>query len=51
MTEIIGIEATEARRCPEYAPDDVATFFNDPDRIRLELTHYRLEHRERHNYW
>lgn len=46
-----GIDATEARRYPEYASDYVATFFNDPDGIRLEVTNYRQERRERHDRW
>lgn len=47
----IGIDATEAKLYPEYAPDYVATFFNDPDGIRLEVTNYRQERRERHDRW
>ena len=43
-----GIAASPARRYPEYAPDYVATFFCDPDGIRLEVTNYRAERRERH---
>ncbi len=46
-----GIEASEARVYPQYAPDYVATFFSDPDGIRLELTNYRQERRERHDCW
>ncbi|WP_018605029.1 VOC family protein [Uliginosibacterium gangwonense] len=46
-----GIDATEARLYPEYAPDYWATFFTDPDGIRLEVTNYRLERRERHDHW
>jgi glyoxylase I family protein len=46
-----GIDATPARLHPEYAPDYVATFFADPDGIRLEVTNYRQERRERHDYW
>lgn len=46
-----GIEASEARLYPEYAPDYWATFFTDPDGIRLEITNYRLERRERHDNW
>src|ERR1700730_16430298 len=33
-----GIEASEATHHPEYAPDYWATFFTDPDGIRLEIT-------------
>lgn len=46
-----GIEATEAKLYAEYAPDYWATFFNDPDGIRLEVTNYRQERRERHDNW
>jgi glyoxylase I family protein len=33
----LGISATEARAYPEYGPDYYATFFQDPDGIRLEI--------------
>jgi catechol 2,3-dioxygenase-like lactoylglutathione lyase family enzyme len=46
-----GIDATEARLHPDYAPDYWATFFTDPDGIRLEVTNYRQERRERHDHW
>jgi len=46
-----GIEATEAERHADYAPDYWATFFTDPDGIRLEVTNYRQERRERHDRW
>ena len=46
-----GITATEAKLYPEYAPDYTATFFTDPDGIRLEVTNYRQERRERHDHW
>jgi glyoxylase I family protein len=47
----VGIEASEARLYPEYAPDYWATFFNDPDGVRLEVTNYRQERRDRHDHW
>jgi glyoxylase I family protein len=47
----LGIEASEPRLFPEYAPDYWATFFTDPDGIRLEITNYRAERRERHDRW
>ncbi len=47
----IGIKASEGKLYPEYAPDYWATFFTDPDGIRLEITNYRLERRERHDNW
>ena len=46
-----GIEASEAKLCTQYAPDYWATFFTDPDGVRLEVTNYRLERRERHDKW
>lgn len=46
-----GIEATEPRVYPEYAPDYVATFLVDPDGIRLEITNFRAERRERMEHW
>jgi glyoxylase I family protein len=46
-----GIDATEAKLYPEYAADYVATFFNDPDGIRLEVTNYWQLRRERHDQW
>jgi catechol 2,3-dioxygenase-like lactoylglutathione lyase family enzyme len=46
-----GIDASEAKNCPEYAPDYWATYFFDPDGIRLEITNYRQERRERHGNW
>ena len=47
----LGIAATEPACYPEYAPDYVATFCEDPDGIRLELANYRAERRERHDRW
>lgn len=47
----LGIEASEAKNYPEYAPDYWATFFTDPDGIRLEVTNYRQERRERNDNW
>jgi catechol 2,3-dioxygenase-like lactoylglutathione lyase family enzyme len=46
-----GIDATEARLYPEYAEDYCATFFSDPDGMRLEVTNYRRERRDRHDSW
>jgi len=46
----LGISATDPRLYPEYNPDYYATFFWDPDGIRLELvgrTPYRDELVER----
>lgn len=46
-----GIAASEALNYPDYAPDYWATFFADPDGIRLEVTNYRQERRDRHDRW
>jgi glyoxylase I family protein len=46
-----GIDATEASLHPGYAPDYWATSFSDPDGIRLEVTNYRLERKQRHDEW
>ncbi len=46
-----GIDASEARLHPEYADDYWATFFTDPDGVRLEVTNYRQERRDRHDRW
>jgi glyoxylase I family protein len=45
----LGVEASEVKLYPEYAPDYWATFFIDPDGIRLEVTNYRQERRDRHD--
>jgi glyoxylase I family protein len=46
-----GIAATPARRYPEYAPDYHATFVTDPDGLRLEITNFRAERRQRMDQW
>jgi len=48
---VAGIDASEAKHFPQYAPDYWATFFSDPDGIRLEVTNYREERRDRHDNW
>jgi catechol 2,3-dioxygenase-like lactoylglutathione lyase family enzyme len=47
----LGLPASPAQPYPEYAPDYCATFLTDPDGIRLEITNYREERRERHDRW
>jgi len=47
----LDITASDAKVYPEYAPDYAATFFEDPDGIRLEVTNYRQERRDRHDHW
>jgi catechol 2,3-dioxygenase-like lactoylglutathione lyase family enzyme len=46
-----GIPATEACSYPEYAPDYFATHCLDPDGLRLEITNYRQERKDRHDHW
>jgi glyoxylase I family protein len=46
-----GLDASDARLFPEYAPDYWATFVSDPDGVRLEITNYRAERRDRHDHW
>lgn len=46
-----GVARTEPARYPEYAPDYYALFFEDPDGIRLEITNFRAERRERMDHW
>jgi glyoxylase I family protein len=46
-----GIDTSEAKSYPDYAPDYVAVFFEDPDGLRLEVTNYRKERRHRHDHW
>jgi glyoxylase I family protein len=47
----LGVDASEAKLYPEYASDYWATYFTDPDGIRLEITNYRQERRDRHDNW
>lgn len=36
----LGVDATPPRPYPEYAPDYYATFFADPDGLRLEIVNH-----------
>lgn len=47
----MNIPVSEPRRYPEYAQDYFAVYFCDPDGLRLEITNYRHERRERHDNW
>lgn len=47
----LGLEASEGKLYPEYAPDYWATFFTDPDGLILEVTNYRQERRDRYENW
>jgi glyoxylase I family protein len=46
-----GVSCSPPQLYPEYAPDYYATFFSDPDGIRLEVTNYRQERRKRFDEW
>jgi catechol 2,3-dioxygenase-like lactoylglutathione lyase family enzyme len=46
-----GIDASGPEAYPQYASDYVATFFHDPDGIRLEVTNFREERRRRQQHW
>ncbi len=46
-----GISASSPCFFKEYAPDYYAIFLSDPDGIKLEITNYRQERRERHDHW
>lgn len=40
-----GVDATQPRYYPEYDEDYYATFFSDPDGVRLEVTNFRERRR------
>jgi catechol 2,3-dioxygenase-like lactoylglutathione lyase family enzyme len=46
-----GIEATEPRLHPEYHPDYYATFFSDPDGLRLEVVNHLDVRRATVEHW
>ena len=46
-----GVEVSEPRYYAEYAPDYYATFFSDPDCVRLEITNFRERRRRRMYDW
>lgn len=46
-----GISVSEPKQYPEYAPDYFSVFFSDPDGVRLEITNYRQERRQRYDNW
>jgi catechol 2,3-dioxygenase-like lactoylglutathione lyase family enzyme len=47
----LGVSATDPRLYPEYSADYYATFFEDPDGIRLEITNFREIRRRRMFDW
>lgn len=46
-----NISVSEPRLYPEYAPDYFAVYLADPDGLRLEITNFRQERRQRHDNW
>ena len=46
-----GLDATAPDFYPQYAPDYYATFFSDPDGLRLEITNFRQERNRRMHAW
>ncbi len=46
-----NIPVSEPKRYAEYAPDYFSVFLSDPDGLRLEITNYRQERRERYDNW
>jgi catechol 2,3-dioxygenase-like lactoylglutathione lyase family enzyme len=47
----LGVDASDPQYYQEYAPDYYATFFSDPDGIRLEITSFREQRRRRMFDW
>ncbi|HTO09331.1 MAG TPA: VOC family protein [Myxococcota bacterium] len=47
----LGVGASAPRLYPEYSADYYATFFEDPDGIRLEITNFREVRRRRMFDW
>ena len=47
----IGIDVTQPLLYPQYAPDYYATFFADPDGIRLEIVNHTAIRREIGAVW
>ncbi len=46
-----GIDVSPPRLYPEYAPDYWAVFVDDPDGLRLEITNFRAERKQRMEHW
>jgi glyoxylase I family protein len=47
----LGVDATEPAIYPEYSPDYYATFFSDPDGLRLEIVAMRRQRRLIRDHW
>jgi glyoxylase I family protein len=46
-----GVAVTTPKLFPEYAADYYALFLTDPDGIRLEITNFRSERKQRMEHW
>ena len=46
-----GIAVDPPKYYPQYAADYYATFFKDPDGVRLEVTNFRAERKARMDSW
>jgi glyoxylase I family protein len=46
-----GLQVSIPQYHKEYAPDYYAIFFTDPDGLKLEVTNFRQERRERMYQW
>ena len=47
----LGIAVTTPDYYPQYASDYYALFFEDPDGVRLEITNFRQDRRDRMERW
>src|SRR3954447_4091712 len=46
-----GVAVSAPKLFPEYAEDYYAVFLTDPDGVRLEITNFRQERKERMEHW
>lgn len=46
-----GLSVSIPQYHKEYAPDYYAIYFTDPDGLKLEVTNFREERRDRMNHW
>jgi glyoxylase I family protein len=46
-----GLQVSIPQYHKEYAPDYYAIYFTDPDGVKLEVTNFRQERRERMDQW
>lgn len=46
-----GLQVSIPQYHKEYSPDYYAIYFTDPDGLKLEVTNFRQERRERMDHW